>query len=93
MGKLISSKWIAWLAFFIVVAVIVLCFFFPGFKQYWWQTFDLFFAFQMVFCHLASLYLARISPSASSKLDIIAFIFGILAIISFLVIFIINQFI
>ena len=45
----------------------------------------------MVFSHLAALYLASMSKDASKKLDVIAMIFGILTVISFIVIFIIDQ--
>lgn len=91
MSNLRTSKGVAWAAFAIVVAAVVCAVCMPGFKHFWWQTFDIFFAFMMVFCHLAALYLYKMSLDASKKLDFLALIFGILAVIAFIVIFFVSQ--
>lgn len=91
MSTLRTSKTVAWIAFAVVILAVILAVCLPGYKQYWWETLDIFFAFMMVFSHLAALYIARMSADASKKLDLISLLFGILAIISFIVIFVIDQ--
>ena len=77
----LQSKLVAWFALAIVIIVIVTTF---QFRQAWWDFFDLFFAFMMVFCQLASLYIKRFNPFAAKKLQTIAFICLILAILAFI---------
>lgn len=55
-----------------------------------WEYIPLFLCFMAVFCHLAAVMLVGMSRTASKKLDIVALIFGILAIIALIVTFILN---
>lgn len=55
-----------------------------------WEYSVLFLAFMAVFCHLAALMLAKMSRAAARKLDIAACVFGFLAIIALIVVFILN---
>ena len=55
-----------------------------------WEYSTIFLAFMAVFCHLMSLLLERMSASASRKLDNIALIIGILAVVALIVVFILN---
>ncbi len=50
------------------------------------------FAFMMVFSQLASLYLGRISPVAGKQLRMCALVFGILALLAFIAVFVAFQF-
>ena len=84
----LQSTFVAWIALAIVVIVIVTSF---EYRQAWWSFFDLFFAFMMVFCQLISLYIKRFNPYAGKKLQVIAFIFLILAVIAFIVEYIFYQ--
>lgn len=84
----LQSTFVAWIALAIVVIVIVTTF---EYRQAWWSFFDLFFAFMMVFCQLISLYIKRFNPYAGKKLQVIAFIFLILAVIAFIVEYIFYQ--
>lgn len=71
MGGVVKSKIAAWIALAIVVVVIGLTF---SIRAYWWSFIDIFFAFMTVFLHLMALYIGRMSPAASRKLDFIAMI-------------------
>ena len=84
----LQSKFVAWLALAIVIIVIVTTF---QFRQAWWDFFDLFFAFMMVFCQLVSLYISRFNPYAGKKLQNIAFIFLILTILAFIAEYVVYQ--
>ena len=77
----IESKLMAWLALAIVIAVIVITF---QYRQAWWSFIDLFFAFMMVFCQLAGLYIKSFNPYAGKKLQTFACIFLILMILAFI---------
>lgn len=55
-----------------------------------WEYSVLFLAFMSVFCHLASVMVARMSNAASRKLDIAALIFGILGVVALIVVFILD---
>lgn len=77
----LQSKFVAWIALAIVVIVIVTTF---EFRQAWWDFFDLFFAFMMVFCQLVSLYIGKFNPYAAKKLQNFAFYFLILAVLAFI---------
>ena len=79
---------VAWVALAVVVIVIILTF---EYRQAWWSFFDLFFAFMMVFCQLAGLYIKRFNPFAGKRLQMIAFIFMVLAVLAFIVEFILYQ--
>lgn len=88
--KLIESKIAAWVA--LVMVVVLTCVTFPMFREYWWSFSVEFFAFMMVFSQLASLYLGRISPVAGKQLRMCALVFGILALLAFIAVFIAFQF-
>ncbi|MCH5235163.1 MAG: hypothetical protein J1E16_07695 [Muribaculaceae bacterium] len=65
----LQSTLVAWIALFIVVIVIIFTF---QYRQQWWSFIDLFFAFMMVFCQLAGLYIGRFNPYAGKTLQNIA---------------------
>ena len=77
----LQSTLVAWIALAIVVVVIVTTF---QFRQAWWNFIDLFFAFMMVFCQLASLYIGRFNYYAGRTLRTIAFICLVLMVLSFI---------
>ena len=84
----LQSKLAAWIAMAIVVIVIVITF---QFREAWWNFIDLFFAFMMVFCQLASLYLGRLNPYVGKKLKSIAFVCLILMVLAFIGEFVAYQ--
>lgn len=84
----LESKFVAWIAFAIVVLVIITTFQYRG---QWWSFIDLFFAFMMVFCQLASLYIRRFNPYAGKRLQSIAGICLILMVLAFIGEFIAYQ--
>lgn len=90
MNWILKSKIAGWCAMGLMIVVTVLCVTLPGVKQYWWELTDVFFAFMMVFCHLAALYLEKLSVRASKRLDTIAMVFGILAIVALICIYLID---
>ncbi|MDE6717021.1 MAG: hypothetical protein K2J70_02410 [Muribaculaceae bacterium] len=90
MGRISKSKTLAWAALILCIALLVISMAVPGLKTEWWQLFDVFFLFMTVFSHLAAIYLEKMSKPASQMLDRMALIFGILAIISFIAVFIID---
>lgn len=55
-----------------------------------WEYVVIFLGFMTVFCHLASVLLRRSSAAAARKLDFIALIFGVAAVVALIVVFIIN---
>lgn len=77
----LQSTFVAWIAMAIVVIVIITTF---QFREAWWSFIDLFFAFMMVFCQLAGLYIGRFNPFAGKRLQLIAFFCMILAILAFI---------
>lgn len=79
MKKLLNSNAAAWVAFLIVMAVIVFTF---KLRTVWWAYFDIFFAFMMVFCHIIALSIYRYNKFASARLDTIALIMGVLTVLS-----------
>ena len=91
MSKLTESKGVAWIGMLLCIVVLVLSIAIPGVKKDWWELIDIFFIFMMVFSHLAALYLGKMSAPAARMLDICAFVFGVIGVISFVVIFIVNQ--
>lgn len=86
--KLLKSKILSLIALLLVVIVIVLTF---RMRDQWWMFIDMFCAFMMTFCHFAALLLEKVNPFSSKKLDIIALVFGVLFVISFIVEFFIFQ--
>lgn len=91
MGSLRASKAVAWLAMLTVVAVFIVAVCLRVIVGIWDYS-AIFCAFMAVFCHLMSINLAKMSASASRKLDIAAFIFLCLAVVAIIVIYILNQF-
>ena len=77
----LQSTLVAWIGLAIVVAVIVTTF---RYRTAWWNFIDLFFAFMMVFCQLASLYIGRFNGYAGKTLRNIAFVCLILMILAFI---------
>ena len=89
-SRLKNSKLAAWLGLLLCIVVLILSMSLPGMKNEWWELIDIFFCFMMVFSHLAALYLNKMSLQASRTLDKLSLIFGILAIVSFIVVYFIN---
>lgn len=87
--SLAKSKAMAWSAMLLVVVVVIVAIA-TRFATSIWEYGALFLIFMSVFCHLAALMLYRMSAVASKKLDMAALIFGILAILAFIAIFIVN---
>lgn len=71
----------------VVVIIVVIC---THVVSSIWEYSVIFFAFMAVFCHLMSIMLVKMSPSACRKLDFIAGIFGILAVAALIVVFILD---
>lgn len=82
MRNLLKTKAAAWGGLVLILVWLV----YLAFVQMpWWNFISVFFAFMMVFCHLAALYLNNTSNAASRKLDLIALIMGILFIVAIIV--------
>lgn len=82
MTKLIESKAVAWIAMTLVAAMVVIS---VLLRTPWYGLIAEFFCFLGVFSHLASLYLSRMSVSAGRKLETVALVCLLLAIIGFVV--------
>lgn len=82
--SVIGSKTAAWSGLVLTVVVIVIM---SVSRTVWWTFIPVFFMFMASFAGLASMYLGRISPSASKKLGTFALAFGILAIAGILAVF------
>lgn len=89
MQNFLRSKFIAWVALFLIVVVIITTF---RFRPAWWYFFDEFFAFMMVFSWLASLYIIRFNKYAAKTLRNFAGIFGILTVVSLIVEFFLMEY-
>ncbi len=87
---LLKSKIVAWLALILIFGIIILSMVIPGIKKEWWELTDVFFFFMMAFSHLAAIYLYKMSQAASRMLDKFAFLFGVLGIISLVVIYFLS---
>lgn len=86
MKKLIQSRIGAWIAFFLVFAVIIISICsLTDISSQWWTLGDEFFAFMMVFLHLVSVYISKINRDAGRKLDVAAAICGVLLIVYLLI--------
>lgn len=75
----LRSKILGWLLLAVVVILIIVTF---DVHTPLWGYADEFCAFMMVFSHLMSIYLMKMSRAASRKLDIIALVFGALMVIA-----------
>ncbi|MCH5224361.1 MAG: hypothetical protein J1D77_00125 [Muribaculaceae bacterium] len=84
----LQSTLVAWIAMAIVVIVIVTTF---QYRQAWWSFIDLFFAFMMVFCQLAGLYIGRFNPYAGKTLRSIGAICFFLMILAFIAEYVVYQ--
>lgn len=76
--KIKTSKILAWVAMAVILVCLVLTFIF---HLEWWTFVDIFFAFMMAFCHLLSVYMAKVK-GISQQLDNAALICGVLMVIS-----------
>ncbi|MDE6225884.1 MAG: hypothetical protein K2M63_00025 [Muribaculaceae bacterium] len=86
MKKLIQSRVTAWIAFLLVIAVVIIsvCTL-KDIHTQWYTLGDEFFAFMMVFLHLVSVYISGMNREASGKLEVAAAVCGLLMIIYLLV--------
>ncbi|MCH5233046.1 MAG: hypothetical protein J1E78_05335 [Muribaculaceae bacterium] len=79
MTNILRSKPAAWIAFLVIIFVIVITF---RLRPVWWAFIDEFFAFMMIFSQLAAVYIFKFSYYAGKKLQVIAAICGVLMILS-----------
>lgn len=84
----LQSKATAWIALALIVGVIVLSMLH---KMPWWAFIAEFFCFIGIFAHIASLYLQKMNRYASRKLDVCALVSMALAVIGFIVEYIILN--
>lgn len=77
--KILKSKTTAWCAFLLILLVIILTY---PLRCVWWAYFDIFFAFMMVFMHVIALTIEKYNVLASSKLEKISLIMGIMTVLS-----------
>lgn len=87
--NIMQSRAVAWAALILMVTVIIISICTHVVASIWEYS-ALFLAFMAVFSHLAALLLYKMSAIASKKLDNIAVVFGLLALVAFVVIFILN---
>ena len=83
-----KSKAVAWIIIAIVIAWLV-CDVVIGIS--WWGYITIFFAFMSAFCNLAAIYLGKISPIASKKLEKIETVMAALFVISSIVVLIVSS--
>lgn len=88
MASIRSSKIMAWGSLVIIIAWMVVT---VTQEVPWWGYIDVFMGFMAVFCHLASIYLLRISPAASKRLDTIAMVFIILTLVAFIAEYVLSS--
>ena len=84
-----KSTTLAWGAMLLMVAVIIIAICTRVVSSIWEYSM-LFLAFMAVFCHLAALLLYKMSAAASKKLDVASMIFGFLAVVALIVVFILD---
>ncbi len=82
MGNILKMKSAAWGGLALMVVWLVYSFFV---HSPWWGYISVFFAFMMVFCHLAALYVEKISSAASRKLDLLSFVMGVHFIVAIII--------
>lgn len=77
-----------------LVAVIIFIIFTFGFRKElgWWAFMDVFALFMCVFSHLMALMLRRMSLYAAKRMDIFAWVFGILFIIALVIEYVIYSY-
>ncbi len=81
MTTFFRSKLFAWLAFALVIVLLVTTF---KMRVEWWAFIDVFFAFMAAFINLVSVTVSKINPKVSGMLNTWTFIFCILFIIAFI---------
>lgn len=81
MKNFLNSKLTAWLAFGLVIVMIVVTF---KMRTAWWAFSDIFFVFMATFINLVSVTVKKINPIVSNKLNTWTLIFGILFICAFI---------
>ncbi len=79
MDKILKSSAVAWLAVLVVMILLVSTF---SLRGEWWQFFDIFFLFMMAFSHAIATFIARFSKYAAKRLNTIAVIMAVLALIA-----------
>lgn len=80
MTPVLRSKTVAWCGFLLVVALLLLTY---SMRPVWWSYCDIFFLFMMAFSHAMAIMLCKVSEAAARKLDAVALVCGVLAIIAF----------
>ncbi len=81
MTRFFRSKLFAWLAFALVIVMIVVTF---EVRTAWWQFIDIFFAFMASFINVVAVTVKKINPVVSRMLDKWTAIFCILFILAFI---------
>ena len=89
MSKLIGSKIVAWFGLILAVVMVVLTMMVQ--KLPWWEYSVGFFAFMMCFMHLLSTYMNDKLPAVGYKLDMIARVFGVFLVITFVILLITDS--
>ena len=89
MSKLIGSKIVAWFGLILAVVMVVLTMMVQ--KLPWWEYSVGFFAFMMCFMHLLSAYMNDKLPAVGYKLDMIALVFGVFLVITFVILLITDS--
>lgn len=77
-----KSTGLAWGGVLLVVIILVSTF---TFRPVWWAFIDIFFFFLAAFCHAVACTFSRMNPPASSRLDKLALVCGILAVVAMIV--------
>lgn len=81
MTRFFRSKLFAWLAFALVIVLLVLTF---SIRTVWWAYIDVFFAFMASFINVVAVSVEKINPIVSKMLNKWVFTFCILFIIAFI---------
>ena len=89
MSKLIGSKIVAWFGLILAVVMVVLTMMVQ--KLPWWEYSVGFFAFLMCFMHLLSTYMNDKLPAVGYKRDMIALVFGVFLVITFVILLITDS--
>ena len=87
MSKLIGSKIVAWFGLILAVVMVVLTMMVQ--KLPWWEYSVGFFAFMM--CFMLSTYMNDKLPAVGYKLDMIALVFGVFLVITFVILLITDS--
>ena len=81
MKNIFNSKLTAWLAFALVIVLLVATY---QMRTVWWAFIDVFFAFMASFVNLVSVTVRHINPIVSRKLNIWTLVFGVLFVLTFI---------